>query len=189
MRGVSSVLFHRRKISFWKFDIASQSYMYIFKEIIVVPLQLLKWLMLLKVWDMWCLVAVAIAYCRLEREGKLEAALKCYREALADNPHQETARERLKIITTALEKQVGIDHLRAVVFGSTAMLKLPPLPFAVLLSSAVLDFFPAQYYHCCWWQISPTGCLDTGLYYCSSISKLVLLGVGSITHLRENWYI
>ena len=48
---------------------------------------------------------------RLEREGKLEAAVKCYREALADEPNQETAKSRMKIITVALEKQVGIDIL------------------------------------------------------------------------------
>lgn len=46
---------------------------------------------------------------RLEREGKLEAAAACYREALADDPEQEAARTRLNIIVTALEKQVQTE--------------------------------------------------------------------------------
>ena len=44
---------------------------------------------------------------RLERRGNLEAATRCYREALADDPQEETARLRLEIITTAMEKKVG----------------------------------------------------------------------------------
>ena len=35
--------------------------------------------------------------------------MRCYREALADEPNQETAKTRLRVITVALEKQVGIE--------------------------------------------------------------------------------
>ena len=45
---------------------------------------------------------------RLEKDGRLERAVQCYREALADDPSQQTARTRLELISAALEKQVGI---------------------------------------------------------------------------------
>ena len=43
---------------------------------------------------------------RLEKEGKLQQAMRCYREALADDPKEETAKTRLGLLTAALEKQV-----------------------------------------------------------------------------------
>ena len=43
---------------------------------------------------------------RLEEQGKLESALHCYKEALADNPKSEVAKSRLEFITTVLERQV-----------------------------------------------------------------------------------
>ena len=52
------------------------------------------------------LLLVVIA--RLEKDGKLERAVQCYREALADDPSQLTARTRLELISAALEKQVGV---------------------------------------------------------------------------------
>ena len=71
-------------------------------------------------------------HCRLEREGKLEAAMKCYREALADDPHQVTARERLKVITVALEMQVEVQ-LCTVAVIPTAMLKFTIQPFCCVV--------------------------------------------------------
>ena len=56
---------------------------------------------------------------RLEKDGKLERAVQCYREALADDPSQQTARTRLELITAALEKQVGIN---SVVLGPKCVL-------------------------------------------------------------------
>ena len=44
---------------------------------------------------------------RLERKGDVDRAMKCYREALADDPEEETAKARLGILTAALEKQVS----------------------------------------------------------------------------------
>ena len=52
------------------------------------------------------LLLVVIA--RLEKDGKLERAVQCYREALADDSGQLTARTRLELISAALEKQVGV---------------------------------------------------------------------------------
>lgn len=70
--------------------------------------------------------------CRLEKESRLEEAMQCYREALADDPSQQTARTRLELITNALEKQVGINSLldwNQIEF------------FLILLLRAVLHFF------------------------------------------------
>ena len=51
-------------------------------------------------------------YYRLEREGDIKGALRCYREALADNPQAEPAKTRSAILTTALEKKVcHINHV------------------------------------------------------------------------------
>ena len=51
-------------------------------------------------------------YHRLEREGDIKGALRCYREALADNPQAEPAKTRSAILTTALEKKVcHINHV------------------------------------------------------------------------------
>lgn len=53
------------------------------------------------------LVETHVAYGQqLQREGSVEAAMRCYREALADDPSQTTAREGLALLTAALEKQV-----------------------------------------------------------------------------------
>lgn len=38
----------------------------------------------------------------------MDRAMRCYREALADNPEEETARVRLDILTAAAEKQVCV---------------------------------------------------------------------------------
>lgn len=108
-----------------------------------------------------------LAHCRLEREGQLEAAVKCYREALADDPHQETARERLRIITTALEKQVGAP-LCTVAVIPTVMLKFIMPPSTVLLSSNVLPLLSCIIIF--WWQISHTGCLGRGHLLLTQIS-------------------
>lgn len=45
---------------------------------------------------------------RLEKEGNMDRAMRCYREALADNPEEDTARVRLDILTAAAEKQVCV---------------------------------------------------------------------------------
>jgi hypothetical protein len=66
------------------------------------------------------LLLVVIA--RLEKDGKLERALQCYREALADDPGQTTARTRLELISAALEKQVGVI---SIVLEQKCVLSLP----------------------------------------------------------------
>ena len=38
----------------------------------------------------------------------MDRAMRCYCEALADNPEEETARVRLDILTAAAEKQVCV---------------------------------------------------------------------------------
>ena len=43
---------------------------------------------------------------RLERQGEFKVALRCYREALADNPESEPAKTRAGLLTAALEKKV-----------------------------------------------------------------------------------
>ncbi len=43
---------------------------------------------------------------RLEKSGRNEEAMRCYREALADDPHQDLARQRLQLLTAITEKQV-----------------------------------------------------------------------------------
>ena len=52
---------------------------------------------------------VSSLFYRLEEEGNMDGAMRCYREALADNPEEETARVRLDILTTAAEKQVCVS--------------------------------------------------------------------------------
>ena len=43
---------------------------------------------------------------RLEGKGQIDTAMRCYREALADNPEEETAKMRLGLLMAAKEKQV-----------------------------------------------------------------------------------
>ena len=45
-------------------------------------------------------------FTRLEKLGKLKSALRCYREALADNPSTEPAKSRAALLTSILEKKV-----------------------------------------------------------------------------------
>ena len=45
--------------------------------------------------------------CRLEKEGRLERAVVCYREAIADDPSQESAKGRLEVLKKVLEKKVS----------------------------------------------------------------------------------
>lgn len=45
---------------------------------------------------------------RLEGEGSLEEAAVCYREALADDPDQTSAKTRLMVVSKQLERKVGL---------------------------------------------------------------------------------
>ena len=65
------------------------------------------------------IILLFVQIARLEKEGKLERAVECYREALADDPSQQTARTRLELIIAALEKQVGIT---SVMWGTKCVL-------------------------------------------------------------------
>jgi tetratricopeptide (TPR) repeat protein len=47
---------------------------------------------------------------KLERNGELKLALRCYREALADNPNYEPARSRARVLKFALELKVCLSH-------------------------------------------------------------------------------
>uniref|UniRef100_A0A1X7VPS5 S1 motif domain-containing protein n=1 Tax=Amphimedon queenslandica TaxID=400682 RepID=A0A1X7VPS5_AMPQE len=54
------------------------------------------------------LVETQTAYGReLERQGEFKVALRCYREALADNPESEPAKTRAALLTAALEKKAA----------------------------------------------------------------------------------
>ncbi|XP_064382793.1 tetratricopeptide repeat protein 14-like isoform X5 [Halichondria panicea] len=53
------------------------------------------------------LVETQVVYGReLEKSGRIEEAMRCYKEALADDPHQSMARQRLQLLTAITEKQV-----------------------------------------------------------------------------------
>ena len=47
----------------------------------------------------------------------MDGAMRCFREALADDPEEETARTRLQILTTAKKKQVRMEWRLANVWG------------------------------------------------------------------------
>ncbi|XP_064382794.1 tetratricopeptide repeat protein 14-like isoform X6 [Halichondria panicea] len=52
------------------------------------------------------LVETQVVYGReLEKSGRIEEAMRCYKEALADDPHQSMARQRLQLLTAITEKQ------------------------------------------------------------------------------------
>ena len=43
---------------------------------------------------------------RLEKEGQIKSALRCYQEALADDPESETAKTKVELLKAVLLKQV-----------------------------------------------------------------------------------
>jgi len=51
----------------------------------------------------------SLSFHRLEKLGNVDGAMRCYREALADSPEEETARTRLDILTAAAEKKVCLS--------------------------------------------------------------------------------
>lgn len=57
---------------------------------------------------LWCCVNITLScLCRLEEQGRLERALVCYQEALADDPAQEAAKTKLEKLRKVLEKKVS----------------------------------------------------------------------------------
>lgn len=46
----------------------------------------------------------------------MQEAMRCYKEALADDPSQTTARQRLEVLTAIMEKQVCRLMARSQVF-------------------------------------------------------------------------
>ena len=44
--------------------------------------------------------------CRLEAEGKLSEAMKCYKKALKNESSSEKAKNKMESLTTVLEQQV-----------------------------------------------------------------------------------
>ena len=49
-------------------------------------------------------------YCRLEKKGDLERAVKCYRSIVLDDPTSEAATKRLEVILALQESQVCVHH-------------------------------------------------------------------------------
>ena len=54
-------------------------------------------------------IVSSLSFHRLEKLGDIDRAMRCYREALADSPEEETARTRLGILTAAAEKKVCVS--------------------------------------------------------------------------------
>ena len=88
----------------------------------------------------------AVCMFRLEEQGKIDSAIACYREALTLDPEEVTARERLGILTAAIEMKVrwlpdkdrGNHHKSSFSFLSIRPLRMyvytrwmEPLPIAL----------------------------------------------------------
>lgn len=54
------------------------------------------------------LLKCLVHFVRLEEEGCLSEAALCYREALADDPDQTSAKARLDVVSKQLQRKVGL---------------------------------------------------------------------------------
>jgi hypothetical protein len=77
--------------------------------------------------------------CRLEKQGRIERAIVCYQEAVADDSSQEAAKTKLELLKKILEKKVGNKWDAVGVLASVAA------HFEVL--SVCLFFFNAHVVH------------------------------------------
>ena len=86
---------------------------------------------------------------RLEREGQIKPALRCYQEALADDPESDSAKTKVELLKAVLQKQVCfficlpflqyfVSNRNTLNFLVCGVVNLSFYPLSLLLSTLVI---------------------------------------------------